>query len=128
MDYILRSTKKLSGLGFYDDSFDDELIPYINSVFLVLKQLGVGPSEGFVVSAGTGGLSYDKWTDFIPDDAVLRESVKSYMSAKVKLQFDPPTSSVVADALYRTINEFEWRLREEAELIADGKEGIQNGE
>ena len=110
MNSILTSTKKLSGVGELYDNFDVDLIAYINSVFLVLKQIGVGPVEGFYItdSAAT-------WNQFILDNDVLREATKSYMAAKVRLQFDPPTSSSAMDALNRTISEFEWRLNVEAE-------------
>lgn len=110
MESILTSTKKLANLGEDYDAFDKDIIMYMNGVFLTLKQLGVGPKRGFIVK--------DKstlWTDFIPDDEVLRESVKAYMGAKVRLQFDPPLSAALIDALKAIINEYEWRLNVEAE-------------
>lgn len=110
MESILTSTKKLANLGEDYDAFDNDIIMYMNGVFLTLKQLGVGPKNGFVVK--------DKntlWTDFIPDDEVLRESVKAYMGAKVRLQFDPPLSAALIEALKAIINEYEWRLNVEAE-------------
>lgn len=110
MDSILTTTKELSGVMAEYDTFDKDLIMYINSVFLVLKQLGVGPEEGFVITGPT-----ETWSDFIPDKMVLRESMKSYMANKVRLQFDPPTSSVLLDTLTRNIAEFEWRFNIEAE-------------
>ena len=110
MDSILTSIKKLSGVAESCPHFNDQIVAYINSVFLVLKQLGVGPSEGFVITD-----EYTTWDNFLPDNVVMRESVKSYMSAKVRMQFDPPTSSAHLEALTRTINEFEWRLNLESE-------------
>lgn len=110
MDSILTSTKKLSGVTEEYTHFDDHLIAYINSVFLVLKQLGVGPKEGFVITGED-----ETWDEFIPDNKILRESVKTYVKAKVQLQFDPPISSAAMDALNRTISEFEWRLNVEVE-------------
>lgn len=110
MESILTTTKTLAGLGEEYDAFDPHIIMYINSVFLVLKQLGVGPSEGFIISD-----EYASWEDFIPDNIILRESVKAYMGNKVKLQFDPPTSSALLEALNRAVNEAEWRLNHEAE-------------
>lgn len=110
MESILTSTKKLANLGEDYDAFDNDIIMYMNGVFLTLKQLGVGPKNGFVVK--------DKntlWTDFIPDDEVLSESVKAYMGAKVRLQFDPPLSAALIEALKAIINEYEWRLNVEAE-------------
>lgn len=108
-DNILDSTKTLAGLMEGDDSFDSELIMYINSVFLVLKQLGVGPSKGFVVTSKDA-----TWSAFIADDEILRETVKAYMGAKVKMQFDPPTQSSVSSAYENTISELEFRLSVES--------------
>lgn len=111
MESILTSTKKLAGLTEEYDHFDPDIIMYINSVFLVLKQIGVGPSAGFVI--------YDAssiWEDFIDDSEVLREAVKSYMGQKVRLKFDPPANSTLLQALKDSIAEAEWRLRNEAEF------------
>lgn len=121
MDSILTSIKKLSGITKEYEHFDDDLIIYINSVFLVLKQLGVGPSEGFVISSDE-----ETWKDFIPDNKILRESVKAYVGAKVRLQFDPPVNGAVTDSLHKVISEFEWRLYVEAESTAS-EEASQNG-
>lgn len=110
MNGILKTTKELSGVTATYDCFDKDLIMYINSTFLVLKQLGVGPTEGFVIT-GDG----ETWEDFLPDDKVLREATKSYMGDKVRLRFDPPTSSALLEALKSNIAEFEWRLNIEGE-------------
>lgn len=110
MDSILTSTKKLSGVAESCPHFNDQIVAYINSVFLVLKQLGVGPEEGFVITDES-----EIWADFIPDNLVLREATKSYMAAKVRLQFDPPSSSAHLEALKSVISEFEWRLNIESE-------------
>jgi hypothetical protein len=110
MDSILTSTKKLSGVSENCPHFDDQIIAYINSVFFVLKQLGIGPEEGFVITDVNG-----KWEDFLPDNPVLREATKAYMSAKVRLQFDPPSSSSHLEALKSIIAEYEWRANVEVE-------------
>lgn len=110
MDSILNTTKALSGIGRDHEFFDEQVISYINSVFFVLRQVGVGPDEGFVI-ADDGA----EWTDFIPNDAVLREATKAYVSAKVRMQFDPPTSSSHVDVLRRIIEEYEWRLNVDVE-------------
>lgn len=82
---------------------------HINSVFMVLNQLGVGPAVGFVISDKTA-----TWNNFLPSDKNL-EATKSYVGMRVKMLFDPPTTSVVAESMNRMINEFEWRLNSEAE-------------
>lgn len=103
MESILTSIKKLLGIDKEYKHFDADLIMHINSVFMVLTQLGVGPSEGFVISGEN-----EKWNNFIPDSRV--ELIKSYVYLKVKLLFDPPVSSSAIDSIDRMINEFEWRI------------------
>lgn len=104
MNSILTSVKKLLGITEDYTHFDNDLIMHINSVFTILNQLGVGPEEGFAIK-GKGA----KWTDFLPEGTML-ELVKSYVGLKVRLMFDPPTSSALIEAINRQIAEFEWRL------------------
>lgn len=104
MDSILTSVKKIVGVSEEDESFDTDLIMHINSALMILKQLGVGPTEGFSI--------FDKtsvWSDLLSDDLSI-EAVKSYVGLKVRMIFDPPTSSAVADAINKTISELEWRI------------------
>lgn len=113
MESILTSIKKLLGIAEEHEYFDADIIMNINSVFMILTQLGVGPSEGFRIA--------DKltiWDDFIPrdtDQEPKQDAVISYMHLKVKLLFDPPASSTVTETYNRLINEFEWRLNVAAE-------------
>ena len=109
MESILTSIKKLLGITEEYDQFDPDIIMYINSVFMILTQLGVGPAEGFSIEDDTA-----VWTDFIQDVKKL-ESVKTYIYLKVKLAFDPPLSSAVIESMNRLINELEWRLNVAAE-------------
>jgi hypothetical protein len=104
MESILTSIKKMLGIIEEYEQFDADLIMHINSVFMILNQIGVGPSRGFSIKGED-----EVWTDFIPDDSRL-ELVKSYMHLKVKLIFDPPLGSAVIEAMNRMISEFEWRL------------------
>ena len=104
MESILTSIKKLLGIDEEYTQFDDDIIMHINSVFLNLTQLGVGPSEGFLIEDDTA-----TWDDFIGDSNQL-QAVKSYVYLKVKLLFDPPLSSSVTESMNRMISELEWRL------------------
>ena len=106
---ILTSVKKMLGITKEYDSFDMDIVMHINSVFMILYQMGVGPSEAFRITDDSA-----KWNDFIPEGSKL-ESVKSYVYLKVKLLFDPPTNSAVAEANNRMISELEWRLNFEVE-------------
>ena len=104
MESILTSIKKLLGIAEEYTQFDDDIIMHINSVFLNLTQLGVGPSEGFLIEDDTA-----TWDDYIGDSNQL-QAVKSYVYLKVKLLFDPPLSSSVTESMNRMIAELEWRL------------------
>lgn len=101
---ILTSIKKMLGIAEDYIEFDEDIITHINSVFLNLTQLGVGPEEGFMIEDDTA-----VWEDFI-DDSIQLQAVKTYMYLKVKLLFDPPLSSSVTESFTRMIAELEWRL------------------
>lgn len=107
---ILISIKKLLGISKDYKNFDTDIIMHINTVFTVLNQLGVGPSEGYMIEN-----EKDEWSDFIDESAYNFNSIKSYIHLKVKLLFDPPTSSTVMEAIKESIKELEWRLNIEAE-------------
>lgn len=112
MDSILTSIKKLLGITSEYTQFDADLIIHINSVFSILTQLGVGPSTGFSIHD-----EYSVWTDFLPEDPRL-EMVKTYVYLKVRLMFDPPDRSAVADAMKRQIDELEFRLNVAADQVS----------
>lgn len=105
MESILNSIKKLLGITDDYDCFDMDIVIQINTAFSVLTQIGVGPKNGFQIEDANA-----IWTDFIEDDPRLG-MVKTYVYLKVKLAFDPPTSSSVLDSYKSTIQEYEWRLQ-----------------
>jgi len=111
MDSILTSIKKLLGMTEDYEAFDTDIIMYINSAFSTLNQLGVGPKEGFVIEDETA-----VWSDFLGDKINL-ETVKTYIYLKVRIMFDPPTSSAVLDATERMIKEHEFRLMVAADPV-----------
>ena len=104
MDSILTSIKKLLGITEAYENFDQDIIMHINSAFMILNQLGVGPKSGFSINDKSS-----TWYEFIPEGSNL-EAVKTYVHLKVKLMFDPPLSSTVIEAIKSQINELEWRL------------------
>ena len=104
MESILQSVKKMLGIIPDYTNFDDDIIMHINSVFMILQQLGVGPKEGFAISD-----QFTLWTDYIKDPVKL-QIVKSYIALRVRLLFDPPTSSTHIESIKQQIAEFEWRL------------------
>ena len=121
MESILTSIKKLLGITEDCTDFDVDIIIHINSVFMILTQIGVGPEEGFAIKD-----KFSIWADFVEDG--FAESVKIYVYLRVRLLFDPPSSSAVMDSLKRQADELEWRLNVAADKTkSDGEEEIQNG-
>lgn len=101
---ILQSIKKLLGLDEFYNVFDQDILIHINSVFMILRQLGVGPEQGFRITGPS-----ETWSDFTSDD-IFVESVKTYMYLKIRLIFDPPQNSSLTQAMQSQIAELEWRL------------------
>ena len=108
MDSILNSVKKKLGIQEDYTHFDEDIIIDINSVFMILNQLGVGPDEPFTIEDEDA-----YWEDFIESTRI--EAVKSYMYMRVRLMFDPPTSGFLVDSLNKQIAELEWRMLVQAE-------------
>lgn len=111
MESILTSIKKMLGIQEDYDHFDADIIMHINTVFMTLTQIGVGPSDGFYIEDDT-----TTWLEFVPELNDL-QAIKTYIYLKVKLVFDPPTSSTVLEAMTKQANELEWRLNVAAERI-----------
>lgn len=106
---ILMSIKHLLNVDPEEMSFDNQIGMLINGEFMSLWQLGIGPEEGFSIhDADT------KWTDF-SDDKTLIETLKTYIAMRVRLIFDPPGSSIVADSINARIQELQFRLNLQAE-------------
>lgn len=101
---ILTSTKKILGIAEDYTVFDTDIITHINSVFSTLTQLGIGPPTGFMIEDATA-----VWDDFVMDDEQYN-AVKSYMYLRVRLLFDPPTTSYLIAAFNDQVKELEWRL------------------
>lgn len=118
MDSILTSIKKMLGITEEYKHFDEDIIMCINSAFMILTQMGVGPSEGFRIKD-----TASRWDEFVSPEANL-ESVKTYVFMKVKLMFDPPTSSSVLESMKNVISELEWRLNVEAETPTINTKGV----
>lgn len=114
MESILTSIKKLLGISEEYEQFDTDIIIHINTVFMNLTQLGVGPSKGFYIENSDA-----TWDEFVDTDKFTEfNAVKTYVYLKVKLLFDPPLSASVMESIKNTIAELEWRLNVAAESAA----------
>lgn len=114
MASILEDIKKMIGPSASYEAFDTELIIHINSVFSILKQMGVGPQDETFKITG-----YDEtWDDYYEEGENL-EMVKTYVYLKTRLIFDPPQASALSEAINRQISELEWRLNVEVDPKQD---------
>jgi hypothetical protein len=102
---ILKSTKKILGVGDDDPSFDLDIITHINSAFSTLTDLGVGPEAGFVIEDDTA-----QWPSYLDGDPVKLSKIKTCVYLRVKLLFDPPTVAYLLDSTKQLLQENEWRL------------------
>lgn len=110
MESILTSIKKLIGITEEDDGFDTDIIIHINTAFMALTDLKVGPSTGFIITDSSA-----VWTDFISDPKKLAAS-KTYVYLRVKLLFDSESlSSTTIASIERQIEKLEWVLNVGAE-------------
>lgn len=107
---ILTDVKKMCGLDEDDTSFDLDILIHINSVFSTLNDLGVGPSDGFMIEDDTA-----TWASFL-GVGFRFVAIKSYIYLKVRMLWDPPGTSFLLAAQEKMINEFEWRLNTRREL------------
>lgn len=104
-DSILLNIKKLLGILPEEESFDVDIIIYINSVFNTLSQLGVNTNNAKIKD------SKNTWSEFYSnEDDEYIELIKTYMYLKVRLLFDPPLNSSILNSFKETIGELEWRL------------------
>jgi hypothetical protein len=92
------------------DTFDAELILYINSAFSVLHQLNIGPATTFTIQDDT-----KQWKAFTKQNHDI-EMVKEYVFLSVKNIFDSQSmSGAVLEAHQNRKKELEWRLQANAE-------------
>lgn len=107
---ILLTIKKLLGIDASYAPFNMDVIIQINTALRAVNQLGIGTANFEI----TG--DQEIWADFLGDNQAVFSLVKTYIYGKVRLVFDPPTSSSVMQALKEATDECEWRLIE----LADG--------
>jgi hypothetical protein len=116
-DSVLTTTKKILGLDAGYTAFDLDVITHINSALSILHQLGIGPTDGFTLVDDT-----TTWDEImVIDDDVpnpLLNMLKTYVYLRVRMYFDPPTTSYLITATEKQLTELEWRLGVVRESIA----------
>lgn len=103
-DSILKTVKKAVSISEDDTSFDLDILMNTNSAMSNLHQYGIGPEAGLTVEDENA-----KWFDLGIPQAQLNMA-KTYVCLKVRLAFDPPTTSFHIDAIKDQIAEQEARL------------------
>lgn len=102
---IFEDVKKFCMVTKENTEFDPIILVHINSAFASLRQMGVGPKQGFKIQ----GYS-EKWSDYFENKDFV-ENVKEYVCIKTKLSFDTPQASGMKDALEIQLAETEYRVR-----------------
>lgn len=101
---ILDEVKKAIGIAPDNEEFDADVMMHINSVFSTLEQLGLGPEGGLRITDNS-----TTWDQVYGTDNRLN-AIQSYVVLRVKLLFDPPTTSYHLTSIKEQIKELEWRL------------------
>lgn len=115
MESILNSVKKLLGIQPEYKAFDEDIIIHINTVFVILNQLNIGPKGGFFIVDETA--TWDSYST-----SINHTMVKTFVYLKVRLLFDPPTNSALIESINGLISELEWRLYVEGDHESGGGE------
>lgn len=101
---ILTSVKKALNIEEDDETFDVDILMHLNTVLATLTQIGLGTDTGFEVE--------DKavtWDALLHDDLELN-FVKTYIYTKIRLIFDPPSTSFAIEAVKEVAKELETRI------------------
>lgn len=103
---ILTDVKSQLNIPADTAAFDLDIITAINTAFMILHQLGLGPPQPFAIEDNS-----KVWSDFMADIGKYN-GVKTYVYQKVRLMFDPPTTAHLLTALKDQVEELETRLRD----------------
>lgn len=102
---ILLSIKKSIGAAPDYTPFDTNITMHINSYLATLYQLGLNAAKNVVVTGPD-----QQWSELFPSNDVRLHFVKTYIYAKVRMVFDPPTSTAQMQALKDAASEAEFRI------------------
>lgn len=105
-ELVFDSVKKMIGFTKDYEAFDLDLLTEINSIFVILYQIGV--DEVSTIDENTTWASLN----LTPETLNL---VKSYVVAKCRLAFDPPQSGILKETLKDRISELEFRINVSAD-------------
>ena len=124
---ILLTVKKMLGVSEEYHAFDLDIIININSVFLTLNQLGVGPATPYQITD-----TEQTWSDFLGEQTEYLAGVQTYVYLRTRLLFDPPTNSFLVDSIRKQCDELEWRFtvqpktQKEVDYVESFKDSQEN--
>lgn len=108
---VLLSTKKVLNIPHGVDAFDLDVLMHINTAFSVLSELGVFDEAGVTVEPDT------TWEELQEDQELTNpltiamiQMLRTYVFLRVRMLFDPPTTSFLLDATQNQLKELEWRI------------------
>jgi hypothetical protein len=101
---VVNAIKQLIGIHPEDTSFDLNVIFAINSAINILADIGVSELEDVVLTDTSM-----TWDELLGGRTDI-EYVKTYIAQRVKMIFDPPTSSAANEAMKSLISELEFRI------------------
>lgn len=102
---ILKSIRKLIGPEDDYTHFDPDIVIHINAALNRLYQLGVESARGFRITSED-----ENWGDLFGSDENVIDMCKTFVYYKVKMGFDPPSSSIAAEAIKQEIDKQEWLI------------------
>ena len=102
---ILKSIRKLIGPEDDYTHFDPDITIHINSAINRLYQLGVESAKNFRVTSED-----ETWGDLFGGNDEVIDMCKTLIYYKVKMGFDPPTSSIASEAFRTEIDKQEWLI------------------
>lgn len=105
---ILNDTKHAINVHPDDTSFDGPIVMHINTYLSTLTQLGVGPTTGFEITGPE-----ETWDQFF--DSPLLNSVKTYITLRVRNVFDPPKTGFEQSSMDRQVEELTFRILSETD-------------
>lgn len=105
---ILSDVKQTLGVTPDYTAFDTEIIIAINSALMIAEQLGLPP---FQVSTGE-----ETWEEYFDPVSCGIDAVKTYISLRSRLIFDPPNNSFLTGAIEKQIEECGWRIAFQIEV------------
>ena len=106
---ILADVRSACNLERDDTSFDNQLIPLINTQMMMAHQFGVGV-DGYLITDGSG-----TWTDWLGEHESNLVAIKTWLGFSVLLMFDPPDNGTVLKSYQDQVQKMEWMLREKSE-------------